>query len=62
MQPVNLPVFKACQPEEVGASGRRLESKTIDLQMAVNYHHLGTRIASRAKLTTVKIFNTPHEG
>jgi hypothetical protein len=27
--------------------------------MAVNYHHLGTCIASRATLTTVEIFNTP---
>jgi hypothetical protein len=45
-----------------GGSGRRLTSKTIDLHMAVKYHHLGTRIASRAKLTTVAIFNTSHEG
>jgi hypothetical protein len=53
MQPVNLPVFKACQPETRSLNGR-LKSKTINLQMAVDYHHLGTRIASRAKLTTVE--------
>jgi hypothetical protein len=51
-----------------GGGGRRLmsrlptQSRAINLRMAINYHQLETRTASRAKVTTVQIIDAPHKG